>query len=469
MVVMKFGGTSVEDAAAMRNAIAIIRAELETAITKNTPAPMVVVSACSGITNKLIALCDLATSNKGEDAFHALVAIKEHHLKIIAELLKEKRPKERATQFVETHGNDLANLITAADVIGEKTPRLVDAFASHGELLSSYLLGEAMNEQGIKTEWKDARSVLITTDDFGKAQPLWDISERRAQRDILPLLEQKTVVLSQGYIGATESGKTITLGRGGSDYSASIFGALLGATAIQIWTDVDGVLTSDPRIVTNARRLKVMTFSEAAELAYFGAKVLHPSTIYPAVTKNIPVLVLNSKRPHVEGTLITKEIEHTDSTAGLVKSIAHKKGQIVVNITSTKMLGAFGFLADITQIFAKYETPIDMISTSEVSVSLTIGDRTHLSRIVADLKKIAEVDIEENVAIVCVVGDSIRTSAGVAARIFQAVSTINMKMISQGASEINIGFVVDEKDAERAVRLLHDEFFSEVQSGEIFA
>ncbi|MFN3561744.1 MAG: lysine-sensitive aspartokinase 3 [Chloroherpetonaceae bacterium] len=463
MLVMKFGGTSVEDATAMQNVIGIVRNQLERSRHNASPAPMVIVSACAGITNKLIKLAELAVSNRRDEALVVLDEINAHHLKLAETLLKNSK---NATRFIEKLTNNLQLLITAADIFGDASPRVVDAFAAHGELFSSFILAQAMNEQGVKTEWKDARTFLITDDHFGKAQPLWEISETKLREEILPLLNQGTVVLSQGYIGATVSGKTTTLGRGGSDYSAAIFGAMLGAEAIQIWTDVDGVLTADPRLVPDARRLKVMTFNEAAELAYSGAKVLHPSTIRPAVAKNIPVYVLNSKRPDGEGTLITNAV---DSFEGMVKSIAHKKGQTIINLTTTQMLGTFGFLRQVAQVFEKYETAIDMISTSEVSISLTIGDKTNLNKIVEELKPIAEVEIEKDIATISVVGDSIRRSPGIAARVFQAIGDINVKMISQGASEINIGFAVDESDMERAVRLLHEAFFAEVKEGAIFA
>lgn len=424
---------------------------------------MIVVSACAGITNKLIKLAELSVAGKRDEALGLLGEISAHHSILIERLLTNQ---EKAKRFVEKLTHNLAALVNAADAFGEFSPRVVDAFASHGELFSSFILAEAMNEQGARTEWKDARELLVTDENFGKAQPIWDVSERNVKRDVAPILSGGAIVVSQGYIGATQSGKTTTLGRGGSDYSAAIFGAMLGATAIQIWTDVDGVMTADPRLVPEARRLKALTFAEAAELAYSGAKVLHPSTIRPAVAKNIPVYVLNSKRPECEGTLIANGIE---SIEGLVKSIAHKTGQTIINLTSTQMLGTFGFLRQVAQVFEKYETPIDMISTSEVSISLTIGDKTHLNKIVSELERFAETEIENDIATISVVGDSIRRSPGVAARVFQAISDINVKMISQGASEINIGFAIDEADMRRAIKLLHDEFFAEVKEGAIFA
>jgi aspartate kinase len=466
MVVMKFGGTSVEDAAAMRNVIEIIRREWQASQRSHEEAPLVVTSACAGITNKLFSLAELAALGKRAAAQDTLHAIRAHHQQLISELLSGNTQSllDRLTELFD----ELSSIVKALDVIGELTPRLLDTIASNGELFSSLILAQALNEAGIPTTWTDARLLLITDDNFGKAQPIQSLVEAHVQAQLLPLLQSGRVVVTQGYIGSTANGKTTTLGRGGSDYSASIFGAALGCKSIQIWTDVDGVMTSDPRIVPAAKRLKVMTFREAAELAYFGAKVLHPSTIRPAVQKNIPVYVLNSKRPHIEGTLITSSIKSFD---GMVKSIAHKKGQVIINLTSTQMLDAYGFLYKVARIFADAQTPIDMISTSEVSISLTIGDTTRLAQLEKELADIAEVDIERDVAIICVVGDNLRASPGIAGRIFStlAAAGINIKMISQGASEINIGFVVAESDAAKAVQALHHEFFSEVRENAIFA
>jgi aspartate kinase len=262
-----------------------------------------------------------------------------------------------------------------------------------------------------------------------------------------------------GFIGATEAGVTTTLGRGGSDFSASIVGAGIGAEEIQIWTDVDGMLTSDPRIAPGGHRVKLISFGEAAELAYFGAKVLHPATVVPAVEKNIPVLILNSQRPQAEGTRIIPEAVPCSNA---VKSIACKQSIALVNIVSTRMLMAYGFLKRIFEIFDRFETPVDMVATSEVSVSLTIDNPSRLDRIEKELRQFAEVTIERDQAIVCLVGDNIRYTPGVSARVFRALGDVNVRMISQGASLLNLSIVVDGADLKRAVELLHGEFFSEL-------
>jgi aspartate kinase len=270
---------------------------------------------------------------------------------------------------------------------------------------------------------------------------------------------QDCVLVMGGFIGATESGVTTTLGRGGSDFSASIVGAGIGAKEIQIWTDVDGMLTSDPTVLPGGHRVKTISFAEAAELAYFGAKVLHPSTVIPAIEKNIPVLILNSRRPEVEGTRIVKDLVHCGNVA---KSIACKKNITLVNITSTRMLMAHGFLRRIFEVFDRYETAVDMVATSEVSVSLTIDNASRLEVIGKELCQFAEVTVETDQAIVCLVGDNIRYTPGVASRVFRALDKINVRMISQGASLLNLGVVVAQSDLRAAAKVLHDEFFHDL-------
>lgn len=465
MAVMKFGGTSVKDADAMQNVINIIKAE------KQQKTPLVVLSACSGITNKLELIAQAAADNRSDEALHMADEIHQHHQTIVENLLKDPENKSEMTTMIQDYIDDLKTLINGVDIVGELTPRSMDVFYSYGELLSTNILAAGLREQDVKTFWLDARDVLITDDNFGKAQPLWDLTMQALQGMVLPEIQSGTVVVTQGFIGRNRSGKTTTLGRGGSDYSAAIFGALLRRTKIQIWTDVDGVLTCDPRLVPDAKRLKVITFNEAAELAYFGAKVLHPDTIHPAVAENVPVYVKNSHRPEVEGTLITSDPELLKGVTynGLVKSIAYKRNQSIVSIKSTKMLGAVGFLAETFQIFAKYQTPVDMISTSEISLSVTINNTKHLQQIIHDLEKHAEVDVEHNAAILCVVGDNLRSSPGVSGRIFSALKGVNIRMISQGASEINVGFVVSETDLEKAALALHKEFFSDLSNENLFA
>jgi aspartate kinase len=316
----------------------------------------------------------------------------------------------------------------------------------------------AFEHYGVPCVHVDSRKVIVTDGRHTQAAPIFAETYRRLKTTVAPLAAQKVVVMG-GFIGSTEQGVTSTLGRGGSDFTASIVGAGVHAEEIQIWTDVDGMLTADPTIMPGGHRVKVISFAEAAELAYFGAKVLHPATVIPAIEHNIPVLILNSRRPDVPGTRIVAE---TVKGGNAVKSIACKRKITLVNIQSTRMFMAHGFLRRIFEIFDRYETPVDMIATSEVSVSLTIDNTKHLDKIVAEMNDFADVTTEPDQAIVCLVGENIRHTPGVAARAFGSLGGANIRMISQGASLLNIGFVIAEKDLPHAVSSLHAEFFTEL-------
>jgi aspartate kinase len=308
----------------------------------------------------------------------------------------------------------------------------------------------------MNTAHVDSRSVIVTDRRHTQAAPHFEETNRRLLENLVPMLDHSVVVMG-GFIAATEDGVTTTLGRGGSDYTAAIVGAGIGAQEIQIWTDVDGMLTADPSVIPDAHRVKVCSFTEAAELAYFGAKVLHPATVLPAIEKNIPVRILNSRRPEVEGTLIV-----SDPPLGFtpIRSIACKRNITLLNIVSTRMLMAHGFLRRIFEVFDRYETSVDMLATSEVSVSLTIDNTRALAAIRTELEAFADVSIEENLAIVCMVGENIRRCGNVSARAFTALDRIRPRMVSQGASQLNLSMVVAAADLQSAVESLHREFFS---------
>jgi aspartate kinase len=464
MAVMKFGGTSVGTARAMQQAISIVAEERKQGV------PLVVLSACSGITNKLIQIAEASGSGRLDEAMARAEEVRSHHLGLIDILISDAAVRQELEARIEAYIHDLKLLVKGVDIVGELTGRSKDMFCSFGELLSTTVFAAAVNGQGIRSEWLDIRKVMITDDNYGFARPLNDVCETRTREIIKPLLDSGTIVVTQGYIGATSEGKTTTLGRGGSDLSAALLGAWLHDNSIQIWTDVDGVMTCDPRMVPEARSIRIMTFSEAAELAYLGAKVLHPDTIAPAVQKNIPVYVLNSYHPESKGTLITDDPSLLSgmSYGGLVKSIAVKKGQCIINVRSNRMLGRHGFMNELFDVFARYGTSVEMISTSEVSVSLTVDEKSFSEPLLQDLRVLGDVDIEHEVATVSVVGDNLRMSRGVAGRIFSALKNVNIRMISQGASEINVGFVVEEPDVQTAVSSLHSEFFSSEETAGIF-
>jgi len=279
----------------------------------------------------------------------------------------------------------------------------------------------------------------------------------QSQSELIPVLKSGVVPVLGGFIGSTKRGVTTTLGRGGSDYTAALIGAALGVSEIQIWTDVTGVLTADPRIVPSAQTVERLSYGEAAELAYFGAKVLHPKTIQPAIENSIPVRICNSRAPHELGTLVGPETETSPRT---VKAIAHKTGVTTVQITSARMLGAYGFLRALFEVFERHRTVVDVVTTSEVSVSLSLDDASALPAIVAELEQLGTVRVEKGRAIICVVGEGLRGTPGIAARVFSTTSDINVTLISQGASSINFTFAIEEERVKEAVIRLHEEFFA---------
>ncbi len=454
---MKFGGTSVESAAAIERLAGIVRTRLERG-------PVVVVSAMGKTTNRLLAIARAAVEGQRKEALEQIHELRDFHSREARQVVALAERAE-LDLILDEHFQELTELTKGLLVLGEATPRSIDAISSYGERLSSHIVARALKHFGIPAVHLDSRGLLVTDSRFNQAAPLYDLTYPKLAATIPPLAAQGKAPVMGGFIAATEHGVTTTLGRGGSDFSASIIGAGIGAEEIQIWTDVDGMLTCDPTILPGGRRVKVISFSEAAELAYFGAKVLHPSTLLPAMDKNIPVFILNSRRPDCEGTKIVPQAPPTDS---LAKSIACKKNITVVDISSTRMLMAHGFLHKIFEIFDRHQTPVDMVTTSEVSVSLTIDTTDRLADITRELRLFAEVSHENGQAIICVVGDNIRYTPGVAGRVFKAVEHVNVRMISQGASLRNVSFVVQESDLKPAVEALHRAFFSELDP-EIFA
>ncbi len=448
MIVMKFGGTSVESAAAIERIAGIVKA-------REAQRPVVVVSAMGKTTNRLLEIAQSAVKGNREQYLAQIHALRDMHSRearhVVA--LSERTALDRT---LDEHFQELTELAKGLAVLGELTPRATDAISSYGERLSSYIVSLAFRHFGIAATHLDSRQVIVTDQRHTQAAPLYDETYRRLAERVTPAARDHVVVMG-GFIGATPEGVTTTLGRGGSDFTASIVGAGIGAREIQIWTDVDGMLTADPTVLPGGHRVRTISFAEAAELAYFGAKVLHPATVVPAIEKNIPVLILNSRRPDVEGTRIVKDAMHC---ANAVKSIACKRNVSLVNIRSTRMFMAHGFLRRIFEVFDRYETSVDMVATSEVSVSLTIDDRSQIAPILAELEQFAEVTIEDNQAIICLVGDNIRYTPGVSLHVFRALETVNVRMISQGASLLNIGVVVAEADLKPAVAALHAEFFA---------
>jgi aspartate kinase len=455
MIVMKFGGSSVESAEAIQRVAGIVRARVDRH-------PIVVVSAMGKTTNKLLAIAQSAIKGKRDEFIRQLHDLRDFHSREARQVVPLSHRAE-LDRTLDDHFQEMTELVKGIAVLGELTPRSIDAISSYGERLSSYIVALAFEYYGVPSVHVDSRRVIITDHRHTQAAPMYTETYQRLA-DTLPALARDKVVVMGGFIGSTEEGVTTTLGRGGSDFTASIVGAGVNAEEIQIWTDVDGMLTADPTILPGGHRVKTISFAEAAELAYFGAKVLHPSTVIPAIERNIPVLILNSRRPDVPGTRIVAETVHCSN---VVKSIACKRKITLVNIHSTRMLMAHGFLRRIFEIFDRHETPVDMVATSEVSVSLTIDHIGQMETIGQELNEFSEVEMELDQAIVCLVGENIRDTPGVAVRVFSALKDVNIRMISQGASLLNLSVVVAEKDLRHAVEALHTEFFS-VLDPEVF-
>jgi aspartate kinase len=452
LVVMKFGGTSVEDPAAITRTAAIVAGRV--AMGKQT---VVVVSAMAKVTDMLLRAAAAAASGDRTGALAISSRLRCRHRDTAAALVKSPAESVALCNLIEQKFDSLDEILRGLAAILELTPRISDLITSYGERLSSRMIAAAFNERGINAVHVDARDVIITDSQFQKAVPQDALIEKRAAEHLRPLTNNGKVPVMGGFIASNEDGITTTLGRGGSDFTAALVGGALTADAIEIWTDVDGIMTSDPRVCPDALRVKVISFEEAAELAYFGAKVLHPATILPAVKRNIPVLVLNSRNPSNEGTRIISIAPHCSSP---FKSIAVKKKLSIIDVVASRMLMTHGYLKAIFDIFDHHKCPVDMVSTSEVSVSLTVDSNDKLPAIAADLSKLADVKYEGKKALVCLVGEDIRGQSGMAAQVFNAIRHINVRMISQGASEINMSFMIEEDDADEAVRSLHATFFS---------
>lgn len=445
MIVTKFGGTSVQDAAAIRRLVHIVAA-------RTADRPVVVVSALARVTDALIALAD-ATPTQDAEALHAKVeALVLRHHEVAAEL--------GATGALPALGDtaqELRTVLTAA--AGRRTTAAErDRIASCGEYWSSRLVWAAMRLAGVDAVWVDVTQVLATDGRHGRATPDPASIERNAGFLLRPLVEAGHVPVTQGFLGAAPDASVTTLGRGGSDYSAALLGAALGVERVEIWTDVSGIMTADPRIVPGAHSLPYATYDEAAELATFGAKVLHPATAMPLVERGIPILVRNTFAPDHPGTVIRRDAP-TDEADGSVRSVTMKRGITVINIRMPRMLGAYGVLREIFEVFERFETSVDVLASSEVSVSVTIDDTAHLAQLLRELGRVAEVSAFEGRAIVAIVGAALRRAPGVAARAFAALVPLNVELVSQGASATNMTFVLVERDAPEAVRRLHTEFF----------
>lgn len=456
---MKFGGTSVADAAAVGRLIDLVAAERDADARRHGTArgPVVVVSALSGVTDRLLGVAAEAGAGDIEGARANLADLRQRHQAMARAVAGESPIASHLIAAIDREFDELARIVEALAVLSEVSPRWLDTLAACGEVLSSQIATAALNARGLRAAWIDARKVMVTDDEHTAAAPLLPDTTAALMTHVDPVLASGQVPVMGGFVGATPAGITTTLGRGGSDYSAAIVGACLGADEIQIWTDVDGMLTADPRIVADPQVVPHLSFAEASELAYFGAKVLHPATIQPAVARNIPVRILNSHRREAPGTLITSE---RPPSGRPLTAVASKRHVTVVDITSTRMLMAHGFLRRLFEVFERFKTPVDVVTTSEVSVSVTVDDRRRLPDIVDALGEFAEVSCDDQMAIVCVVGDGLQRDAGLAAQVLASVGDVPLRMVSQAASRRNITFVIRESDLPAALGRLHGRFLS---------
>jgi aspartate kinase len=450
VIVIKFGGTSVGDADRVANAIDIVaeRRDLH---------PIVVVSALAGVTNDLVAATEAARSSDIERVNQIVNAIRQRHEDVAMRLVQQKFDFfESFIKQLDKHIEQIHTILRGIALLGEITLRAKDKVVAIGEKLSSVLFAYSMMMRALPGEHVDSEEVVITDDRFGEANPMMDETREAARRVLLPLIERNLIPVMGGFIGRSSHSATTTLGRGGSDYSAAIVGAALGADEIQIWTDVDGMMTCDPRLIPSARVIERISYVEAAELAWFGAKVLHPRTIAPAVAQQIPIRVLNTHNVSSPGTLITEE---GDPRQEGPRAVAVKRGITVVHMTSNTMLGAHGFLGRLFSIFEELEISVDLITTSEVSISVTIDEKHNLTRLIERLAPVAETEVLDNRSIVAVVGRNLMRDSAVGARVFEAMRGVPMSMFSLGTSGLNLSIVVDEADADRAVRAIHAVLF----------
>lgn len=449
MIVMKFGGTSVANYDAITRMISIVKGKLN-------EKPVVVVSALSKVTDLLYKIADQAALRNREECAQLLGELRKRHLDLASELLKDAPDLEhQARGKVDGICDALEAFVNAVCAVGELSPRSKAVIISNGEYLSSNIICFAMNASGIKTNFIDARRMIITDDDYLRGEPDMEEISARVPGAVLGAYEYADAVITQGFVSATKEGEPTVLGRGGSDYSASLIGMAIDAVRIEIWTDVDGVRTADPRRVQNTRCLDKISFEEAAEMAHFGAKVLHPLTIEPAVKKNIPIYVLNSMNPGGEGTAILQSSFIEDG----VKSVSCKENILVINIFSTKMINTSGFLKKVFEIFSEHKVSVDLISTSEANISVTVDASQDIKGVVEALAGFAEVYVDRDKSQVSVIGKNIINLKGLLEQTFAPLRDCKIYMISQGASYVNISFVVDRAVLNDVVQQIHRYLF----------
>ncbi|KGQ31511.1 aspartate kinase [Gallibacterium genomosp. 2] len=444
--VAKFGGTSVANYSAMQSCAKIVISDPKTRV--------VVLSASAGVTNLLVALANGCEKTERENLLNQVRQIQYNILDELKDAAVLREEIDRLLDNIESL-SDAAALATS--------PALIDEIISHGEMMSTLIFVEVLRELGASATWIDVRTLVATNDHYGKAAPNDELTQQNCDRVLKPLIDRGDLIITQGFIGRAPNGKTTTLGRGGSDYSAALLAEVLDANDVLIWTDVAGIYTTDPRIAPAAQKIDTMSFSEAAEMATFGAKVLHPATLLPAVRSNIPVFVGSSKAPEQGGTWVTRDPQPRP----LFRAIALRRDQTLVTLSSLSMLHAQGFLANVFNILAKYKISVDTITTSEVSIALTLdktgsassGAELLSNELLTELSETSSVKVDTGLALVALISNNLHNTAGVAKRLFNTIADYNVRMISYGASNNNVCLLVKSENADDVVRKLHKELF----------
>ena len=444
-VVAKFGGTSVADYDAMNRSADVVLSD--------SAVRLVVLSASAGVTNLLVALSE---GLEATERFVKLDALRKIQFDILEQMQNPGVIREEVERLLD-------NITTLAEAASLATsPALTDELVSHGELMSTLLFVEILRERRTEAQWFDVRKVMRTNHQFGRAEPDVPALAELATQLLAPRLAESLVV-TQGFIGSEAKGRTTTLGRGGSDYTAALLGEALHAGRVDIWTDVPGIYTTDPRIVPAARRIDVIAFEEAAEMATFGAKVLHPATLLPAVRSDIPVFVGSSKEPKAGGTLVCNKTENPP----LFRALALRRKQTLLTLHSLNMLHSRGFLAEVFGILARHNISVDLITTSEVSVALTLdttgststADTLLTQALLTELSSLCRVEVEQDLALVALIGNNLVNARGVGKEVFGVLDPFNIRMICYGASSHNLCFLVPGSDAEQVVQKLHQNLF----------
>jgi aspartate kinase len=445
LIVAKFGGTSVADFTAMNRSADVVLADPNTRL--------VVLSASAGVTNVLVSL---AEGQEQEQRAYQLDEIRRIQYAIVDQLSQPEVIRDEVDRVLEniTMLSEAASLATST--------ALTDELVSHGELLSSLLFVEVLRQRNVASQWFDVRKVMRTDDRFGRAEPDVALLAELTQTQLAPKLAEALIV-TQGFIGSEAKGRTTTLGRGGSDYTAALLGEALHASRIDIWTDVPGIYTTDPRVVPTAKRIDEITFEEAAEMATFGAKVLHPATLLPAVRSDIPVFVGSSKDPAAGGTRVCNETQNPP----LFRALALRRKQTLLTLHSLNMLHSRGFLVEVFTILARHNISVDLITTSEVSIALTLdttgststGDSLLTQALLTELSSLCRVEVEEDLALVAIIGNKLSQACGVGKEVFGVLEPFNLRLICYGASSYNLCFLVPGSDAEQVVQTLHHNLF----------